>query len=573
MKQSLKILEASDNEIYESFKAQESNRLLLEKKASKSKIDKKILEQLKTGVFKEVKQKVENNSIYFKNIIREFYGTPEFKKLQEDDAFEVLAIAVSEGDKQAISKFMFKGTFFKGDKYLKSAVSRALSYIDENSTDDDITKKIQNANKVLSETLTKSFYNKAIKIFHKEEVIDKKLTDKDDANNAFKTFLKNLCEKKLGLDTSSFKDLHNAIDKMDRPVSNISRANNFIIALEYKEFYDLVKEFIGKVSTSDARIKGLENKIALVLTVIINTKLRDGFITEAASVFQNHAQRTKQMLKSKETADLEDTANSFITNIAGLKAGVALGSLALNGGLSLMTGGISLLAAPLFLGGVSFLGKKGAAFLGKSIGNTLSKGGAKEVCDFIIKTITRNKPNSALLPEGLFNNKNILLEATKFSNANKTIKDVCKYLQQKNMYHYKHRENKEVFEKLNYYFIEDLSTLLYRYFGMKAVTANTEVKQKITGEKNKAMIKVIEGLSKASSLSDSAPNIKDGNDAPEVKDIAKIISLVFKGNEKEMVDKFSSALALLGTIKDYTLLKSLIFPQNEAEFDKVIDIK
>lgn len=561
MKQSLKILEASDNEIYESFSSQERNNLLLE-----AMIDDKALETLKKSVFKKVKEKVENDSIYFKNIIKEFYGTPEFKKL--DNEFKKIATAVSENDEQTIKSFMFKGTFFKGDKHLKTSVDRALTFINKDTAgNDDISKKIQQAKQALKKELTKNFYNKAINKFHKDEVIDNSL-NKDDSNQAFKSFLKKMCLKTLGLDQNDFKSLHNELDNLD-DVGDVSLSNNFINALDYKSFLKKIEEGIKEASTDVSRIAGLEDKIALVLTVIINTKLRDGFITEAASVFQNHSQRTKQMLKSKETAGLEDTANSFITNIAGLKAGVTLGSLALNSGLSLMTGGISLLAAPLFLGGVSFLGKKGAAFLGKSIGNALSKGGAKEVCDFIIKTITRNKPNSALLPEGLFNNKNILLEATKFSNANKTIKDVCKYLQQKNMYHYKHRENKEVFEKLNYYFIEDLSALLYRYFGMKAVTANTEVEQNINSERRKSVVKVIEGLSKLSKLNNSSNKVAK-DDTPEFKDIAKIISLTCKNNEKEMQEKFNLALESISIITSYEILRASIFANKLTEFDAVI---
>ena len=561
MKQSLKILEASDNEIYESFSSQESNNLLLE-----AMISDKALEKLKKSVFKKVKERVENESIYFKNIIKEFYGTPEFKKL--DNEFKKIATAVSENDEQTLKSFMFKGTFFKGDKHLKASVDRALTFINEDDAgNDDISKAIQQAKQVLKKKLTKNFYNKAINKFHKDEVIDNSL-GKDGANQAFKDFLKKMCLEMLGLDQNSFKSLHDELDKLG-DVGDISLSNNFINALDYKSFLKKIEQGIKEASTDESRIANLEDKIALVLTVIINTKLRDGFITEAASVFQNHSQRTKQMLKSKETAGLEDTANSFITNIAGLKAGVTLGSLALNSGLSLMTGGISLLAAPLFLGGVSFLGKKGAAFLGKSIGNALSKGGAKEVCDFIIKTITRNKPNSALLPEGLFNNKDILLEATKFSNANKTIKDVCKYLQQKNMYHYKHRENKEVFEKLNYYFIEDLSALLYRYFGMKAVTANTEVEQNINSERRKSVVKVIEGLSKLSKLNNSNNNFaKDAT--PEFKDIAKIISLTCKNNEKEMQEKFNLALESISIITSYEILRASIFANKLTEFDAVI---
>ena len=563
MKQSLKILEASDNEIYESFSSQERNNLLLE-----AMIDDKALETLKKSVFKKVKEKVENDSIYFKNIIKEFYGTPEFKKL--DNEFKKIATAVSENDEQTIKSFMFKGTFFKGDKHLKTSVDRALTFINKDTAgNDDISKKIQQAKQALKKELTKNFYNKAINKFHKDEVIDNSL-NKDDSNQAFKSFLKKMCLKTLGLDQNDFKSLHNELDNLD-DVGDVSLSNNFINALDYKSFLKKIEEGIKAASTDKKRITDLEDKIALVLTVIINTKLRDGFITEAASVFQNHSQRTKQMLKSKETAGLEDTANSFITNIAGLKAGVTLGSLALNSGLSLMTGGISLLAAPLFLGGVSFLGKKGAAFLGKSIGNALSKGGAKEVCDFIIKTITRNKPNSALLPEGLFNNKNILLEATKFSNANKTIKDVCKYLQQKNMYHYKHRENKEVFEKLNYYFIEDLSALLYRYFGMKAVTANTEVEQNINSERRKSVVKVIEGLSKLSKLNNSSNKVAK-DDTPEFKDIAKIISLTCKNNEKEMQEKFNLALESISIITSYEILRAAIFSDKITEFNTVIKL-
>ena len=173
------------------------------------------------------------------------------------------------------------------------------------------------------------------------------------------------------------------------------------------------------------------------------------------------------------------------------------------------------------------------------------------------------------MPEGLFNNKNILLEATKFSNANKTIKDVCKYLQQKNMYHYKHRENKEVFEKLNYYFIEDLSALLYRYFGMKAVTANTEVEQNINSERRKSVVKVIEGLSKLSKLNNSSNKVAK-DDTPEFKDIAKIISLTCKNNEKEMQEKFNLALESISIITSYEILRASIFANKLTEFDAVI---